>query len=76
MLELTRQDLQDKLAVEVRLAEAYAQLGDRQRALDCLEKAYEKHSFWMPFLKVHPHLEPLHSESRFQELLRRIGLSG
>jgi DNA-binding winged helix-turn-helix (wHTH) protein/TolB-like protein len=76
ILELTRQDLQDKLAVEVRLAEAYAQLGDKQRALDSLEKAYEKHSFWMPFLKVHPHLEPLHSEPRFQDLLKRIGLSG
>jgi DNA-binding winged helix-turn-helix (wHTH) protein/TolB-like protein len=76
ILELTRQDLQDKLAVEVRLAEAYTQLGDKQRALDSLEKAYEKHSFWMPFLKVHPHLEPLHSEPRFQDLLKRIGLSG
>jgi DNA-binding winged helix-turn-helix (wHTH) protein/TolB-like protein len=75
ILELTRQDLQNKEAVEVRLAEAYAQLGDKDRAMEWLERAYEKHSFWMPFLKVHPHLEPLHPDPRFQDLLRRIGLS-
>jgi tetratricopeptide (TPR) repeat protein len=75
ILELTKQDLQNKEAVEVRLAEAYAQLGETDRALELLEKAYEKQSFWMPFLKVHPHLDPLHSDPRFKDLLRRIGLS-
>jgi DNA-binding winged helix-turn-helix (wHTH) protein/TolB-like protein len=75
ILELSRQDLQNKEAVEVRLAEAYAQLGDKDKAIGMLERAYEKHSFWMPFLKVHPHLESLHSDPRFQDLLRRIGLS-
>jgi DNA-binding winged helix-turn-helix (wHTH) protein/TolB-like protein/tetratricopeptide (TPR) repeat protein len=75
ILELTKQDLQNKEAVEVRLAEAYAQLGDKDRAMEWLERAYEKHSFWMPFLNVHPHLEPLHADPRFQDLLRRIGLS-
>jgi DNA-binding winged helix-turn-helix (wHTH) protein/TolB-like protein len=75
ILELTKQDLQNQEAVEVRLAEAYAQLGEKDRALESLERAYEKQSFWMPFLKVHPHLDPLHSDPRFKDLLRRIGLS-
>jgi tetratricopeptide (TPR) repeat protein len=75
ILELTKQDLQNREAVEVRLAEAYAQLGDKDRALELLERAYEKHSFWMPFLNVHPHLDPLRSDPRFHDLLRRIGFS-
>jgi DNA-binding winged helix-turn-helix (wHTH) protein/TolB-like protein len=75
ILERTKQDLQNQQAVEVRLAEAYAQLGEKDRAMELLERAYEKHSFWMPFLNVHPHLDPLRSDPRFHDLLRRIGFS-
>ena len=74
ILELTKQDLKDGQPVEVRLAEAYAQLGEKDKALERLEKAYEDHSCWMPFLKVHPNLDPLRSDLRFQALLRQIGL--
>ena len=74
ILKLTEQDLKNKEAVQVRLAEAYAQLGERGRALELLERAYEGHSCWMPFLKVHPNLDPLRFEPRFERLLERVGL--
>ncbi|HEU4390866.1 MAG TPA: winged helix-turn-helix domain-containing protein [Blastocatellia bacterium] len=74
VLELTKQDLKNKEAVEVRLAEAYAQLGEKDRALELLERAYDRHSCWMPFLNVHPNLESLRSDPRFLEILKRIGV--
>jgi hypothetical protein len=74
ILELTKEDLKNKEGVEVRLAEAYAKLGENGRAMELLERAYEEHSCWIPFLRAHPHLDALHSDPRFQKLLRRIGL--
>ena len=74
ILKLTKQDLKNNEAVQVRLAEAYAQLGERDRALELLERAYEGHSCWMPFLKVHPNLDRLHLDAGFERLLERVGL--
>ena len=74
ILELTKQDLKNKEGVEVRLAEAYAQLGEKDRAMELLERAYEKHSCWMPFLNVHPNLDPLHFDPGFERMRERVGL--
>jgi TolB-like protein/Flp pilus assembly protein TadD len=52
----------------------YAGLGDRARALDLLEKAYEERSGWIAYLKVDPRLDPLRAEPRFVTLLQRVGL--
>jgi len=49
-------------------------LGEKQQALDWLEKAYEDRNWWMPWLKVEPRLDPLRSDPRFVALLRRVGL--
>jgi tetratricopeptide (TPR) repeat protein len=56
------------------LAVAYAGLGERGAALDCLEKAYEERDASLQTLKVTPLFDTLHSDPRFQDLLRRIGL--
>jgi len=39
-----------------------------------LEKAYEDRSLSLAYLKVSPIWDPLRSDPRFQDLLRRIGL--
>jgi serine/threonine protein kinase/Tfp pilus assembly protein PilF len=49
-------------------------LGDKNRALDCLEEAYRERSLGMTFLKVDPNLDDLRAEPRFAELVRRVGL--
>lgn len=75
MLELARQDVKDNVeAARFRMVEIYTQLGEKDRAFEWLGKLYEDHNFWMPFLKVHAHLDPLRSDPRFNDLLKRIGL--
>ena len=56
------------------VAVIYTRLGDKDQAFNWLEKAYEEHDALLPFLNVNPMFQPLHSDSRFQDLLRRIGL--
>ena len=52
----------------------YAQLGEKSKALDSLEKAYEQRSLSMTELAIEPSFDPLRLEPRFQSLLRRVGL--
>ncbi len=53
----------------------YIGLGDKDRAFTWLEKAYEQRDNpIMVFLKAEPLFDPLRSDPRFQNLLRRIGL--
>ena len=54
------------------LAFAYAQLGDKQAALDWLERTYGARSFWMINIRHQWELDPLRAEPRFQELVRRM----
>ena len=48
-------------------------LGEFDDAIEWLEKAVEERSGFLPFLNVEPMLDPLRENSRFQDLLRRIG---
>jgi tetratricopeptide (TPR) repeat protein len=54
-------------------AMVYTGLGDKDKAFAQLEKAYEEHSFSLSNLKVEPRFDPLRSDPRFADLLRRIG---
>jgi serine/threonine-protein kinase len=55
-------------------AEIYIGLGDKEQALALLEKAYADRSMLLTFLKVDPEFDSLHSDPRFKDLLRRVGL--
>ena len=51
----------------------YAALRDDERAFEWLERAYEERAFFLGvFLKVEPVFFRLHSDPRFQDLLRRM----
>jgi len=54
---------------------AYASAGKKDQAMALLEKAYSEHSSIVTSLKVDPIYDPLRSDPRFQELLRRLGLA-
>jgi serine/threonine-protein kinase len=51
----------------------YTGLGDQNQALAYLDKAYEEHNDYLAYLKVEPLFDPLRSDPRFQELIRKIG---
>jgi TolB-like protein/DNA-binding winged helix-turn-helix (wHTH) protein/Tfp pilus assembly protein PilF len=55
------------------LALDYADLGDREAALAALNKAYENRHFEVLWLLVDPELDPVRSDPRFLELVRKIG---
>jgi TolB-like protein/Tfp pilus assembly protein PilF len=55
------------------VAYVYAALGDADAAFEWLEKAYERRSLQLTLIRVTPALDPLRSDPRFQDLLRRIG---
>ena len=50
-------------------------VGDKEEALADLEKAYAQHFNIMTSLKVEPGFDPLRSDPRFLDLLRRAGLA-
>ncbi|HET6892196.1 MAG TPA: tetratricopeptide repeat protein [Pyrinomonadaceae bacterium] len=53
----------------------YMGLGDRERALKQLEKAYEVRDWHIGLLKVEPAFNSYRSDPRFEDLLRRTGLA-
>jgi tetratricopeptide (TPR) repeat protein len=52
----------------------YLRAGDYDRTIDWLERAYENRSPGMPYVGVSPEYDPLRSDPRFQDLLRRMNL--
>lgn len=51
-----------------------ARRGDKDKALDWLEQAYDDRDDTLPSMKVEPAFDTLRSDPRFQDLLRRVGL--
>lgn len=56
------------------MAEIYAQLGETDKAFEWLERAAQERIYLMMYLKVAPNLDPLRSDPRFAEYLKRSGL--
>jgi tetratricopeptide (TPR) repeat protein len=55
------------------VAMIYVGLDQKDQAFDWLQKGYEER-FGMRYLKVDPRLDPLRSDPRFRDLVRRVGL--
>ena len=77
--ELERLHATDQVFLPVQLAGVYATLGDKDRAFNWLEDGYKHRGLigvGVPIsdLKVYPDLEPLRSDPRFKDLVRRMGL--
>ncbi len=48
-------------------------IGETEEGMTWLERAYEERSPGLVLAKVSPRMDPLRSDPRFQDLLRRIG---
>jgi TolB-like protein/Tfp pilus assembly protein PilF len=53
---------------------AYLGLGENEEAFAWLEQAYKEQSNMLQFVKVHPFFDPIRSDPRFANLVRRVGL--
>jgi TolB-like protein/Tfp pilus assembly protein PilF len=56
------------------IALIYAGLGEKDEAFRWLEDAFRAHDVGLVYLQVDPCLDPLRSDPRFTDLLRRVGL--
>lgn len=57
------------------IALVYTGLGKKQEAFKWLEEAYNAHDVGLVYLKVDPCLDPLRSDPRFEDMVRRVGLA-
>ncbi len=57
------------------IARIYTALGEKEAALEWLEKACEDHSTELVWLKIDSNFDPLRSEERFKNILRRINFT-
>jgi TolB-like protein/Tfp pilus assembly protein PilF len=71
-LELTMEMDDSDRSAAVALASALA--GDRDQAFEYLEKAYSDGDSELLFMIRYPALDPLRSDPRFKDLMRRLGL--
>ena len=72
-LDLLKESAQTEPVSPLNFAYAYALLGDKDRVLEWLEKAYEERDPWL-YVKAEPRLDNFRSDPRFMDLLRRLGL--
>jgi len=57
------------------IAVIHLALGEKEPAFDWLQKAYEDRSAWLLYLKVDPYFDSVRTDSRFIDLVRRVGLT-
>jgi len=56
------------------IAALYAELGDKDQAFRWLNTAYQEHDWLLGDLKTNLLLDPIRSDPRFAELVRKVGL--
>ncbi len=66
--------VQDTGVGRYEIALVYAGLGEKDEAFAWLEKAFAARDKGLTYLKIDPCLDPLRSDSRFRDLVRRVGL--
>jgi tetratricopeptide (TPR) repeat protein len=57
------------------LAEIHAALGERDRAFELLNRAYENRTLDLVSLRINANFDPVRKDKRFAKLLQRIGLA-
>ncbi|MGI9066361.1 MAG: TPR end-of-group domain-containing protein, partial [Pyrinomonadaceae bacterium] len=50
-----------------------AQVGNKDKAFEYLEKSYQRRELWMVYLQVDPRFDSLRGDPRFDELVRLVG---
>ena len=72
--ELDRRSRREYISATA-FASIYTALGEKDKAIEYLEKGYDERSFQMQFLKVDPRWDKIRDDPRFADLLQRVGLT-
>jgi serine/threonine protein kinase/Flp pilus assembly protein TadD len=75
VLEELNQLSKRRYVSSVGVALIHTGLGDKDRAFEALQRAYDEHDFSLVFLKVAPWFQSLRTDKRFRDLLSRMSLS-
>jgi len=74
LLEELKQRKQTGYVPAAAFVKAYLGLGEYEQAFFWLEETYKEQSNILQLLKVHPIFDPVRSDPRFTDLMRRVGL--
>ncbi len=74
LIEMLKNDSQREYLSPNEMARYYGLMGDRDHTFEWLEKGYAQRSSRMEYLKTEDYLEPFHSDPRYIDLLKRMGL--
>ncbi len=74
LIEVLKNESQREYVSPNDIARYYALMGDRDHTFEWLEKAYAERSGPMESIKIEDELEPFHSDPRYIDLLKRMGL--
>jgi len=74
LIELLKNESQREYVSPNEMARYYGLMGDRDHTFEWLEKGYAGRSSRMEYIKTEDYLEPFHSDPRYIDLLKRMGL--
>ena len=74
---LTRLDglAKERYVTPYGVALIYAGLGEKDQALNWLQKALEDRSHWLVWMRLDPRWDPIRKDARFEEISRRVGIA-
>lgn len=73
-LDYYNEQAKEKYITPMTFATLYTNLNQKDEAFAWLQKAYEIRSPWLTYISTDPQFDNLHSDPRFADLLRRIGV--
>src|SRR5437667_12618999 len=73
LLELTEMS-EHRYVSSYDLALIHHGLGQKEECFEWLDRAYEIRDGWMIYITVDPRWQSLHSDARFSQVVRRVGL--
>jgi len=74
VLDHLRERMRDQFVSGAFVATVYVGLGERDEAFAALAQGAAQRSWFVPWWKVDPELDPLRSDPRFAALLKKVGL--
>ena len=74
LIEVLKNESQREYVSPCEIARYYALMGDGDHTFEWLEKAYTERAARMEYIKGEDFLEPFHSDPRYIDLLKRMGL--